>query len=118
MRNAAAGAAVAQGKHSSVNIMLALRGLKYVEKVVLRPLEIPATEVVANKLARLIVERKRHGSSGRLRDRDRALSCRPPVTLPWSTDGRPPVSLTDAGGRRLGRSRAPRGGSRSAPMPC
>src|SRR5262245_46101235 len=34
---------------------------------------------------------------------DRALSCRPPVTLPWSTDGRPPVSPTDGGGRRLGR---------------
>src|SRR5262245_37385286 len=32
---------------------------------------------------------------------DRALSCRPPVTLPWSTDGRPRVSPTDAGGRRL-----------------
>src|SRR5262245_18149892 len=57
-----------------------------------------------------------HSFSRRLTDR--ALSCRPPVTLPWSTDGRPPVPLTDGGGRRLGRPRALRGGGRSAPMPC
>src|SRR5262245_21190971 len=49
---------------------------------------------------------------------DRALSYRPPVKLAGPTDGRPRVSLTDAGGRRLGRPRTPRGGGRSAPMPC
>src|SRR5262245_37253803 len=54
------------------------------------------------------------GTDGRVQEvdfrrlTDRASSCRPPVTLPWSTDGRPRVSPTDAGGRRLGRPRAPR----------
>src|SRR5262245_36152062 len=40
------------------------------------------------------------------RPTDRALSCRPPVTLPWSTDGRPPCPLPmrAAGGWRASRT--------------
>src|SRR5262245_23474432 len=82
MRDAAGGAAIAQGEHCPVDIVLALRGFEDVEEVVLRPLEILATEVVANELARLIVERERHDSSGRLTDRRSAAGRREGIRPP------------------------------------